>query len=112
MNDLLKAQQRFSRMLSLLLAQAFTLGYEVTMGECWRSPEEAARLASKGIGIRRSLHCDRLAVDLNLFDKNGVWQCGSDAYRSLGEWWEKQGGSWGGRYGDANHFSLPFGGRR
>jgi len=30
----------------------------------------------------------------------------------LGLYWESIGGSWGGRFGDGNHFSLEHEGRR
>jgi len=30
----------------------------------------------------------------------------------LGEYWESIGGSWGGRFGDGNHYSLKYKGRR
>jgi hypothetical protein len=103
----------FARLVPRLIEQAFVLGYEVTGGEWWRTPEQAAWNAAHGIGIKNSLHRRRMAIDLNLF-KNGVLLTKSEDYRPLGEWWEGQHplARWGGRFGDGNHFSLEFGGVR
>lgn len=107
-------QSLFARLFATLIVQTTALGYEVTLGECWRSPEEAKRLAGTGQGIARSLHCDRLAADLNLF-KNGTLLTKSEDYAELGIWWEAQhlDCRWGGRFGraDGNHFSLTYQGR-
>ena len=94
-----------------LILKAEAMGWEVTLGEAWRSEEEARRLAAHRQGIKRSLHCDRLAIDLNLF-VDGVWLQSTEAHRELGEWWESMGGAWGGRFGDGNHYSLAHEGRK
>lgn len=104
-------QVRFAAMVAQLIARAFEEGYEVTLGEAWRSPEEAARLANAGRGIRNSLHCERLAIDLNLF-RYGVYLDKTESHRPLGEWWESIGGTWGGRFGDGNYYSLAHKGRK
>lgn len=112
-------QNQFAKMLPGLLEKAFTLGFDVSIGEVYRSPEEAIRLSRVGKGSMNSLHCVRLAIDLNLF-KGGVYQTSSEAHRELGEWWESQGGAWGGRFVDAkgnpkpdgNHYSLEYQGRK
>lgn len=105
-----------------LLKQARVLGYEVTLGEAWRSQQTASfrvmMNAKKGIGIARSLHMDRLAIDLNLF-RNGKYLNKTEDYRLLGEWWEAQQRvgiqfCWGGRFKmrDGNHFSFEHEGRK
>jgi hypothetical protein len=111
-------QQAFAVLVAHLIMEAHSRGWAVTFGEAYRSPEEAARLAKTGAGIKNSLHTSRLAVDLNLFI-NGQYQADSAAYQPLGEWWEAQSTSdltcaWGGRFksGDANHFSLAHEGRK
>lgn len=111
MSELLSAQMAFAGMVASLINQAVSMGYGVTLGEAYRSPEEAARLAKSGAGVTNSLHCKRLAVDLNLF-AGGVLLTKTEDYRALGERWEAMGGAWGGRFrrADGNHFSLPFGG--
>lgn len=110
-------QSAFTVLVARLIMHATEKGYALTLGEAYRSQEEAARLAKTGAGIAQSLHTQRLAIDLNLFI-DGVYQTDSEAYRPLGEWWEVQSSGlidcrWGGRFTrpDGNHFSLAHGGR-
>jgi hypothetical protein len=93
-----------------LIQKAAELGYGVTMGECWRTPEQALLNAKHGIGIVHSLHIYRLAVDINLFN-NGALLPGPEGYEQLGTWWKTLGPRyrWGGDFPklkDYNHFSL------
>lgn len=109
-------QSAFARMVSMLIIEAEERGYEVTLGEVYRSPEEAARLAKLGKGITNSLHVVRLAIDINLF-KNGKYLTTTEAHRPLGLWWESLSSdqircSWGGRFGDGNHYSVEHAGRK
>ncbi|MHC9057792.1 M15 family metallopeptidase [Pantoea sp. y20] len=107
-------QQLFAVMIANLILWASDKGLRVTFGEAYRTPEQARLNAGSGKGIANSLHTQRLAVDLNLFI-NGVYQEKSEAYLPLGEYWESQGGSWGGRFKsrpDGNHFSLEHNGVR
>lgn len=105
-------QSLFVRLVARLLDRAHALGFEVTFGETYRSPEEAARLAKLGKGIAASLHTQKLAIDLNLF-RDSRYLSSTEAHRPLGEWWEAQHElcRWGGRFGDGNHYSLTHGGR-
>lgn len=105
-------QSLFVLLVAELIFKAQDLGYEVTFGEAYRSPEEAERLAKLGKGIKNSLHTQRLAIDLNLF-KDGQYLSSTEAHRVLGEWWEDQHElcRWGGRFKDGNHYSLAHGGR-
>jgi hypothetical protein len=48
-------------------------------------------------------------MDLNLF-VNGKYVTDGEAHKPLGEKWESMGGSWGGRFQDANHYSLEHDG--
>ena len=133
-------QSRFARQLPRLLDYAHSLGYEVTLGECYRSDEQAEinalgrmgreavaqlvevqfpLLARKirnntGNGIRNSLHCQRLAIDLQLFDARGEWVQEPYPYSLLGDYWESIGPDhhWGGRFGDTPHFSIGHEGRK
>ena len=113
MASLRETQHQFAKMVPRLIDKAHELGFQVTLGETYRSLEEARRLARTGAGVQMSLHCDRLAIDLHLF-VDGVYQTQSEVHRPLGEWWESQGGSWGGRFTrpDGNHYSLQYQGRR
>ncbi|HEI6775465.1 TPA: M15 family metallopeptidase [Yersinia enterocolitica] len=106
-------QQQFTTMVARLITYASEQGYGLTFGEAWRTPEQARLNAQKGSGIANSLHCQRLAVDFNLFI-DGEYQTRTEAYRPLGEFWESIGGAWGGRFKrpDGNHFSLAHNGVR
>jgi len=81
--------------------------YKLTGSELYRTPEQAELNAKKGIGIERSLHTSRLAIDLNLFINN-KYQTNSKAYRELGEFWKglNYKNRWGGDFSrsDGNHF--------
>lgn len=112
MSDLANAQFKFSGMLGNFLCWIYAIpGYTVTLGEAYRTQEQADWYAKNGEGIQHSLHTERLAIDLNLF-VNGQLQTTTSAYLDLGIRWEAMGGSWGGRFTkpDADHFSLSFGG--
>lgn len=109
-------QSIFANMVAELINQAQKMGYSITLGETYRSPEEAARLARMGKGISKSNHTIRLAIDLNLF-LNGKYLDKSEDHQRLGEWWEEQSFGdikccWGGRFGDGNHYSLEHNGRK
>ena len=106
-------QRKFTRMVADLIVWAYDNGFELTFGEAYRTPEQAALNAQSGAGISNSLHIKRLAVDMNLFI-GGQYQPDSATYLPLGEKWESWGGAWGGRFSkpDGNHFSLEHGGKR
>ena len=95
-------QQRFTRMIARLIIYAESLGYGLTFGDAYRDPRTT-------YGHKNSLHRKRLAVDFNLF-KGKDYLTETEDYLPLGEYWEKMGGSWGGRFKDGNHFSLEHGG--
>ena len=63
-------------------------GMYVTLGEAWRPQEMASLYAQRGMGIARSIHQDRMAIDLNLF-LNGEYQSTTAAYKPLGEFWKE-----------------------
>ena len=101
-------------MVGKLIVWCYANGYELTFGDTFRSPEQAQANAAAGKGIVHSLHCQRLAVDLNLF-KDGVYQSGTEAYKPLGEYWKALSPlcRWGGDFKankDGNHFSVTWGG--
>lgn len=106
-------QRSFPPLVAQLIEWAYSKGYELTFGECFRSPEQAQWDAQHSLGIANSLHTQRLAIDLNLFI-DGVYQTATEAYRPMGEFWESLGGAWGGRFSrpDADHFSLEHEGVR
>lgn len=104
-------QSKFALMVTQLIQKAHEMGYQVTLGEAYRTPEQAVLNAKSGKGIRASLHTQRLAIDLNLF-RDGIFLTRTSDHQPLGEWWESIGGSWGGRFNDGNHYSLEHNGIR
>lgn len=108
MSDLIDRQSKFSGMVANLIQFAQELGYKVTLGEAWRTKEQAEIYASQGKGIKASKHCQRLAIDLNFFT-GGKLVTGKERLETFGLHWEALGGIWGGRftrYDDSGHFEL------
>lgn len=143
MSELLQKQFRFSRGVARLLDYVhLVLNLECTLGEVYRSDEQAEINAMGGAGrealaslierafpllarkirnngraangIRASLHTERLAIDLNLFDHDGNWIQDSGPYVRAGQFWETLGEDFraGFRFGDTPHYSIEFDGRR
>ncbi len=108
-------QRRFLPLLAKLIDFAYSQGYQLSAGEAYRTPEQAALDAQHGTGIANSLHILRLAIDLQLF-KDGVYLTDSLAYKPLGDFWKTLDPdcAWGGDFKsvDADHFSLSWGGIR
>jgi len=106
-------QSLFASLIPRLIEHAQELGFEVTLGEAYRSPEEAARLAKLGKGIKDSLHTLKLAIDINLF-RDGKYLPNTSDHQPLGVWWEKQNTlcAWGGWFNDGNHYSLMHEGKK
>jgi len=115
MSPLLALQMQFSVDAARLILKAAELGYGVTLGEAYRTPEQALINAQNGTGTANSLHPDRLAIDLNLF-RDGRYITGSEGHRELAAWWKSLGPShragidFKDRYGrpkpDPNHYSI------
>lgn len=102
----------FAKLLPRLIDKAFELGFEVTLGDTFRDPRVHGAVGVKlGYGHPKSCHKLRLAVDLNLF-KDGKFLETTEDHRPLGEWWESVGGTWGGRFNDANHYSFEWEGQK
>ena len=103
-------QERFVSMLTLLYARADLLAIKLRLGCGWCQDNHH---------MAHSLHKDRLAQDFDIVDEDdtlGTWE----DYEPLGLYWERIGGTWGGRFGagadgrgnDPRHFSLAYGGRK
>lgn len=132
--NLLSKQQLFAELVPRLLDRIHSAGVGVTLGEAWRTDEQAVlnslsvikrqRLAAlltpdypelamaiaarPGVrGIKLSVHRQRLAIDLNLF-RDGVFLTDFKDYEPFGVFWESLHDlcRWGGRFGDGDHFSL------
>lgn len=112
MSDTFDNQVKFASMVPSLINKAIEMGFQVTLGDAYRDPRVFGAVGQKlGYGHPSSCHKMRMAIDLNLF-KNGVFLNSSEDHRPLGEWWESQGGTWGGRFKDGNHYSLEFKGMK
>lgn len=105
-------QRLFARDTVLLFQYMHDNGYEFTYGEAMRSPEQAEIYAQQGKGIADSLHCKRLAIDINLF-KDGTYLNNTQDYEIIGKYWESISISnrWGGKFkrADGNHFERNEG---
>lgn len=109
-------QEDFARSAATLILKAFELGYTVTLGEAWRTPEQAQWDADHGTGISHSLHTARLAIDLNFF-LAGAYVKDGMKLADIGAWWKSLGPAyrWGGDFHvrpDGNHFSITPDGHR
>jgi hypothetical protein len=106
-------QRIFTWNLHHLIEWTYKAGYELTLAEAYRTPEQAALNAKSGAGISNSLHTRRLAIDLMLF-KDGEWLKDPDDYKPLGTFWKtlhplnRHGGDFKSK--DAVHFSMEDGG--
>lgn len=93
--------------------QVEMLDHTFTLGEVYRTPEQAEIYFKEGKGIKDSLHCKKLAIDIQLFYK-GEYLTKSEDYARLGCFWESLDAHnrWGGIFGkngiggkpDGNHF--------
>jgi len=128
-------QRAFARCLASLEAKILADGFEFTIGEGYRSAEQAAinslplidrariaalleakypvlseaMKASVSRGIANSNHRNKLAQDLNLFKDEKFLDDAAD-YLPFGAWWKTQHplARWGGDWGDADHFSFEW----
>jgi hypothetical protein len=106
-----KQQALFAKNLAKLITKINDDGNFCTMGESYRTPEQAALYEKQGKGIAKSLHCSRLAADLNLFSPDFKYQTAKSFYKPYGEYWESLHvqNRWGGRWTklvDSNHFEM------
>lgn len=125
---LLEKQKLFVQALGALIRFAGEQGYELTMGEahvatprkgkmeaCPKCGQEITGFFHDKVHLTRGLHYSRLAADMNLFIKNEYISDGDhEAWGILGQFWESLDPlcTWGGRFSDANHFSVTHGGKK
>lgn len=97
-----------------LINKATELGFQVTAGELYRTPEQQEIYVKTGRSrTMNSLHLQRRAVDLNFF-LNGKLTYDKAALAPLGAYWESLHplNSWGGngmKLVDTPHFSRGVG---
>ncbi len=114
MAALREKQSLFVHLTALFIFEAERCGYELTDGDSYRDPRVHGKVGEKmGYGHPRSNHKQRLAKDWNLF-KDGKLIRTIKGYEPLGTFWESLHplARWGGRWGDAPHFSLEHEGQK
>jgi hypothetical protein len=109
-------QEQFAQHFALLLAQAWSLGYAVRLGEVQRPIEMQQIYVNSGRSkTMNSMHIKKCAADLVLLRDGQV--CTRAQIKPLGDWWEaldpknRWGGNWRGlvdagksSFVDAPHF--------
>lgn len=102
-------QHIFAMNLAKLLNHVEATGLTCSIGEVYRTKEQAEIYAKEGKGILDSQHCKKLAVDLFLFS-NGKYLEKKEDYSPLGEYWESLNpdNRWGGKFPRADyvHFEI------
>lgn len=107
-------QADFLQDVALLIQKAREMGFLVTGGELFRTPEQQQIHIKAGRSkTMNSMHLSRRAIDLNFFkDGKLIWD--KDAIAPLGKYWESLHplNSWGGngiKLVDVPHFSRGIG---
>lgn len=116
---LTEQQSVFTLNVAKLIIYIHQKGNRCTLGEAFRPKETAEIYAEKGIGIKNSLHTDRLAIDLNLFTSSGDYLKDGGHYAPYGAYWKSLNphNHWGGDFkagsatkssvaGDFSHFEM------
>lgn len=91
-----------------LILKSQELGFVVTAGELFRTPEQQKIYVESGLSKTfNSMHLKRLALDLNVF--KGGNSCSIDEIKPLGIYWESLNplNRWGGNFTtikDGPHF--------
>jgi len=92
--SLRKSQSKFTKALGQLISFAYYYGYELTLGDTYPGKFKHKEDGAHPLG---------LAIDLNLF-RNGKYLKETSDHKLLGIYWKMLGGTWGGDYGDGNHY--------
>jgi len=108
--SLRQSQAIFMLNVAKLIVKMNSEGFTCTFGEAFRTPEQAEIYAKSGKGIKNSLHCKRLAIDINLFSPKGDYLTTVKDHEQFGMFWETlhPKNRWLGRFakGDANHYEM------
>jgi len=109
--SLREKQSVFLQNVTHLINYIYSNQYSCTFGEAFRTAEQAALHAKAGKGIKNSLHCKRLAIDLNFFDKDGKYIESHGLIKPFGTYWKSLHTSnrWGGDFiklVDSVHFEM------
>lgn len=105
-------QSTFALNAAKLIEYIYKQGYTCSLGEAFRTAEQAAIYAKEGKGIKDSLHCQRLAIDINIFSPAGEYLDQTSDYKVFGDYWESLNplNRWGGVFSraDGNHFQMDL----
>lgn len=111
---LVQKQAEFLINVTQLLAKAYELGFVVTAGELYRTPEQQKIYIQQGRSkTMESKHLQRLAIDLNFFKLNNEGNLeltySKSELQQIGDYWEKLDAEnrWGGNwknFKDTPHF--------
>jgi hypothetical protein len=107
-------QRLFTKLITELLLWAHKNGYEFSLGDAYRDHRVHGSFGEKkSYSSAVSMHKLRLAIDLNLFI-DGVYQTTTESHKDIGLKWESMHElcSWGGHFGDGNHYSFRHRGYR
>lgn len=103
-------QSVFAQNVARLIIHVDAIGLACTIGEVLRTKEQAEIYEKEGKGIKNSLHCKKLAIDLHLFSPHGVYLTDFTSYEPLGKYWESlhPANRWGGFFKrvDSVHFEM------
>lgn len=107
--NLFEEQSKFAHDVSKLINFILEKEYFVTLGEAFRPQEMADIYSKEHKGIKNSLHCKRLAIDLNIFDHEGNFLTSYEEYEPFGLYFESLDpiNRWGGKFKplvDSDHF--------
>lgn len=108
---LFEKQFIFAQNVSALIHEIVKQNYACTLGEVYRTKEQAEWYVKQKMGILNSLHCKKLAIDIQLFDKDGTYLTDNKSYEQFGEFWENlhTANRWGGNFSkmqDSGHFQM------
>lgn len=99
----------FAQNVAKLIEYIYAQGYKCTLGEVYRTREQALLYSQIGKGIVNSNHCSKLAIDINLF-KDDKYLTDSEEYKKFAEYWirlnpfNESGYFWKSR--DSGHFEM------
>ena len=102
-------QRKCSQLIGRLIGWAYDNGYEIVLGEAFRTKEQQELYVAGGKSkTMNSKHLKCLAIDINLF-KSGKYLTETPDYKPLGDYWKSLDPEcvWGGDWGwDGGHFQY------
>lgn len=92
--DLDRLDPTFRPMVESIVLRMRARGFDAKVFETWRSFERAQELSKTGAGVRRSMHCYGLAVDI--ISESVLWAASRDFWAALGAEAHMLDLTWGG----------------